>query len=206
MKTRLATLALASVALACADNGASLQPFAICSPPDSATECVFDDACETVHMGPLMMDPGLASMSVFLQVNNQLPNNEDLSAGRLNTNDAYVTEYEVEWEGPATIGDVVGQTQAMVPAGGSTIVGLLLQRPAAAGQVVAKLRLKGHYADQSEFETAAYETPLIVGAVPPPVCPTGELLKGTCGGSVGQVPLGFECEAPDTTTTTPTTP
>lgn len=206
MKTRLAALALASVALACADNGASIQPFAICSPPDSATECSFESTCDMVHMGPLAMDPGLPSMSVFLQVNNQLPNNEDLSAGRLNTNDAYVTEYEVEWEGAATIGTVVGKTQAVVPAGGSTVVALLLQRPAAGGQVVAKLRLKGHYADESEFETAAYETPLIVGAVPPPVCPTGEVLKGTCGGSVGQIPLGYECEAPTTTPTTPTVP
>ncbi|WP_242340963.1 MULTISPECIES: hypothetical protein [Anaeromyxobacter] len=204
MKTRLAALALASLALACADNAASIQPFAICAPPDaSGADCVFESTCTMVHMGPLRIDPSLtATLSVYMQVNNQLPDNTDLSAGRLNTNDAYVTEYEVEYDGAAS-GTSAGHTQAMIPADGSTVVGLLLQPPLVAGQLVAKLKLKGRFADQSTFETAAYETPIIVGPVGPPQCPTGETVVGTCGGTVGQVPLGVACAAPTTTTTTP---
>lgn len=203
MKTRLAALALATVALACADNGASIQPFAICAPPDDVV-CEFQSTCDAEHIGPLAMDPAQTTqLIVFMQVNNRLPNNEDLSAGRLNTNDAYVTDYEVDYEGAAS-GSSAGRTQGVIQAGGSRIVEVVLQPPAAAGQVVAKIRLKGKLTDQSEFETAEYETPIIVTPLGPPSCPVGESVVSTCPGNLGQIPLGVACEAAATTTTTPT--
>ncbi|WP_242342626.1 hypothetical protein [Anaeromyxobacter terrae] len=200
MKTRLAALALASLALACADNGGSIQPFAICAPPDDVV-CSFKGTCDMQHMGPLAMDPAQTTqLIVFMQVNNQLADNADLSAGRVNTNDAYVTEYEVEYSGVAS-GTSAGRTQGVVPAGASTIIGLVLQPPPVPGQLVAKMKLKGKFADQSTFETAAYEAPILIGPVGAPACPTGEVLKGTCPGNLGQIPLGVACEAPPTTPT-----
>jgi hypothetical protein len=202
MKTRLAALALATLALACADNGASLEPFAICSPPED--ECVFSSECDMQFIGTLALDTSVSSqLWIFIQVNNQLPNNADLSAGRVNTNDAFVTEYEVEYQG-AGGGSSMGRVpSSVVPASGSAVISVFLQPPAVAGGVLAKLRLKGHYTDQSDFETAEFEIPITVcqGCLGPVGCPVGEVLTSVCPPTAGQSPIAVTCEAAATTPT-----
>ena len=113
MKTRLAALALAAVALACADNSASIEPYAICSPPDDAAPVQLG-VRPAVHRAARARHLGEPAAPIFLQVNNQLPMNDDLSAGRVNTNDAYVTEYEVEYEGAAS-GSSMGRRSPSCP-------------------------------------------------------------------------------------------
>jgi hypothetical protein len=204
MKTRLAALALAAVALACADNSASIEPYAICAPPDD--ECVFSSECDLQYIGRLALDTSVSQqLWIFLQVNNQLPVNGDLSAGRVNTNDAYVMEYEVEYEGAAS-GSSMGRLQSIVPASGSAVISVFLQPPpTAAGEVIAKLRLKGEYVDQSDFETAEFEIPITVcqGCLGLPGCPVGEVITSICPPTAGQTALAVTCEAADTTTTPP---
>jgi hypothetical protein len=205
MKTRLAALALASLALACADNGASVEPFAICAPPEDA--CVFAAECDMQYIGQLALDTSVSSfLWIFVQLNNQLPNNADLSAGRVNTNDAFVTEYEVEYEGAATGSSMGRVPSSVVPASGSAVISVLLQPPAVPGGVLAKLRLKGKYADQSSFETAEFEIPITIcqGCLGVPACPAGETLKSVCPPTAGQMPLSVSCEA--ATTPAPTVP
>jgi hypothetical protein len=199
MKTRLSALALATLALACADNGASLEPYAICAPPDD--ECVFSSECDAQFIGVVALDTAVSSqLWLFIQVNNQLPNNADLSAGRVNTNDAFVTEYEVEYEG-AGGGSSMGRLQSVVPASGSAVISVFLEPPAVAGVVVAKLRLKGKYTDQSEFETAEFEIPITVcqGCLGFSACPAGETLTSACPPTAGQSPIAVTCEAATTT-------
>jgi len=200
MKTRLAALALATLALACADNGASIEPFAICAPPEE--ECVFSSECDLQFIGRLALDQAVSpQLWIFIQVNNQLPVNGDLSAGRVNTNDAFVTEYEVEYEGAAS-GSSMGRLQSVVPASGSAVISVFLQPPPATGEVVAKLRLKGNYADQSDFETAEFEIPITVcqGCLGFPGCPVGEVLTSVCPPTAGQSPIAVTCEAATTPT------
>lgn len=193
MKTRLAALALASLALACADNGASIQPFAVCAPPD--TECAFGGECDAHYIGPIVLDESVSMrLWLFIQVNNQLPNNADVTAGRVNTNDAYLTEYTVDYEGAAS-GSSMGRLQSIVPAGGSAVVSVYLQPPPATGQVIAKLRFKGSYVDQSDFETAAFEIPveLCSGCVGALACPGGTAPTAVCPPADGQLPVALTC-------------
>lgn len=161
MKTRLSVLALASLALACADNNASLEMSGICVPPDS---CSFEAKCDAYVMDPTVLDIATAPSGVLflpIEVKNQLADNADISVGRVNTNDAFVQEFEVDWK-DAALPPEIGRIQQTVPASGSTVVGVWIAPPTAASRYVANVRLRGIYADQSHFETAQFAVPVTV--------------------------------------------
>lgn len=198
MKTRLAALALALAGAACTgDNNASIQVQQICAPTE---DCTFAATCDMQYIGVVTMDTALTDqLWLFLQVNNHLADDADEQRGKLNTNDAYVEEYEVEYEGLAAP-DVSGRLQTLVPAGGSAVVSVFPipstvgAMIATTGDVIAKLRLKGKYADESSFETAQIDIPIRIcsGCTAVPVCESGAA-AGLCPPNPGQLPVAASC-------------
>jgi hypothetical protein len=212
MKTRLATLALAALALAgCADNNASLRIAAICAPPD-AEVCAFSSTCDAQYIGFNKLDVANANkLWLFVQVDNQTPNNSKGDAFRTNTNDAFVQEYEIEYPGtglPTARGPIPGSS--LVPAAGSAVISLpavdeattLLVAnalPAAGSQLdgVAEVKLRGVYADTTSFVTGVFEIPIRAcrGCLAFGGCPTLGDFAVFCP-QPGQAPASFSCVAP----------
>jgi len=215
MKIRALAALLPLLALAgCTeDNNVSVQVFAICAPPES--DCSFSGECGAKTLDVLRLDVGVTSAYwAFIEVHNQLLDNTDVSAGRGNTHDAYVEEYAIEYEvqGGAialpSITDQVVSGPSIVPAEGTSVVSVFPIPPAigqrlamsvAAGagvEVIAKVRLRGFYADQSRFETAEFPIPIVVcnGCVGAPTCADAtQVVVGVCP-QPGQTPASVTCE------------
>jgi hypothetical protein len=214
MKTRRALLLPLLAAAACtAQNNASVKVSAVCLPPDDPTACVFQSTCTGQYIGPNEMDVLVTNkLWAIIQVDNQLPNNENVATGRLNTNDAYVQEAHVEYSGaplPITTAPILGS--ALVPAAGSAVisvlpvpesVGTFLQGigilPGGQLDVVAKLRLRGVYGDTTKFETGVFEIPLRVcnGCVGALTCAAPAFPLTCPPDSAGQLPLSSACITP----------
>jgi hypothetical protein len=214
MKTRALAVLLPLLALAgCADNNVSVQVFGICAPPDD--ECAFQSDCGAYTLAPLILDLGQTDYYwAFLEVHNQMIDNEDVSAGRPNTRDAYVEEFTVDYS--SSLGAIPSVTKrvdsgpTVVPVEGSAVTSIH-PIPSAVGQyiattfavtatpveVVANVRLRGFLADQSEFETAEFPFPIQVcnGCLGLPACPDpAQVVTGVCPPNVGQFPVALTCE------------
>ena len=211
MKTRASLLLPLLTLASCADNNASVRIAALCAPPTDPAVCAYGATCDAQWIGDAKMDVGVTNRYVaVVQVDNLLPNNANASTFKTNTNDAYVQEYEVEYEGgllPTSTGTVLGS--AHVPAGGSAVISVLAVNESvgnvlAAGgipagsqvDVVAKLRLKGVLADTSAFETGFFNLPIRVcnGCVGTVTC-TAPAVKVACPAD-GQTPGGGVCATP----------
>jgi hypothetical protein len=199
MKTRIAALASAALlgalaaASGCVDNRASIQVQAICVPNDT---CEFAETCDAQYIGYPTLDKTTSASDdlwLLLQVENQLPENEDLGTGRLNTNDAHVDETVIAYEG-AMAGEQSIGSNVLVPAQGTAVISVKLDlspSPApgagATAEALARVRLRGYYDDGTRFETGDF--PILIkicsGCVPAAGC-----LVGTCPpASDGQLPL-----------------
>jgi len=105
MKTRtLATSVLALFLSACAAEYSGVGIQAICAPPapESATgACVYPATCDATFAGTPLLDATTAALPFRLpfQFNNQLLNNADPVAGRVNTNDAFIQSFEMTYAG-----------------------------------------------------------------------------------------------------------
>ncbi len=204
MKTRALTVALAAVlgglagAGGCADNRASVQIQMICQP---SADCTYDSGkCPSEAAGYPTIDRSYATagstLGVFLQVANQLPNNADITASRVNTNDAHLDELDVKLEG-AVSGEYTVGANGRIPTSGSSVVAVPVYLGTAGdGEVLARIRMRGYYDDSSRFETG--EFPITIGVCTgclPALCAAG---AKTCPqDSEGQRPL--ECESSTTT-------
>jgi hypothetical protein len=104
MKTSAAAFALVlALGLSgCADNHASVELFGICAPPDNAEECGMGGTCDAFLASArpwvfLKNSSGSPNgLELFVEVHNQMPENADATAGRVNTNDAIITGYELD--------------------------------------------------------------------------------------------------------------
>jgi hypothetical protein len=209
MKTRRSLLlALLSLA-ACADNNASVRVTALCLPPEDPTTCTFSSTCDAQYIGQTIIDVGATNhLWTIVQVDNLLPNNGNTDTFRTNTNDAFVQEYEVEYSGlpfPTATGSVLGS--ATVPAGGSTVISVLAVNEATAAtltvpagsyaDLVAKLRLKGVYADTTKFETGDFQIPVRVcnGCIGSLTCTLPDV-PAYCPPNPGQMPASAKCVTP----------
>lgn len=226
MKTRLAfLLPLLATAGCTVGNSASVKVSGICLPPSDASSCTFSATCGNQYIGRNAIDIAETNhLWIVIQVDNQLPNNEDLSNFRTNTNDAYVHEYVVEYTGtelPTATAPILGS--AVVPASGSTVISVL-PIPESIGAVIqanapgpdavfgtaddvlppgsyidgtAKLRLKGALGDTTSFETGVFEMPIRVcnGCLGVLTC-TAPDFPVFCPPNSGQLPLSATCVTP----------
>jgi len=208
MNTRALALATALTGLslgACTspNESVSISLSAVCALTDA---CTFSAECEAQYIGEIMFDAVQATeLWLPVQVNNQLLNNADESIGRVNTNDAHITSFEMTYQGFALATATVAVSQR-VPAGGTATVGLalvppqpgLLAPPAASGQVLARVVAKGFFENGSSFETGEFPIAFTFCSAcvgPPVACTLPEVATVTCG-SVGTWPAVGECIAP----------
>lgn len=201
MKTRNAVLASALAlgaalfAHGCADDRASVQIQMVCFPTD---DCTFSETCGAQYIGWVTLDTTQSANDVawlFLQVENQLPDNSNANTGRLNTNDAHIDEVIVEYEGFPLPKVVIGSNFTVL-AGGTSVIsveavtatgGAALDIANFAGELLAKIRLGGYYDDGTRFETGEFPVTIRVCA---------GCVGATCGGlatcppsSEGQLPI-----------------
>ena len=187
MKTRILPLAaLAAVLSGCVqENHASIEFFAVCFPPEPDTTtgaCSYGNTCELVLGGTFWADVSAVTEAVALiQLNNQLPNNEDLSVGRVNTNDAFIQQFRFEFVGTG-LPEVWVDANVTVPASSSQLAFVPVLPPnivpllaGGSGHLVVSVRAAGRYLDERTFETGPYKVPVdfCSGCFAPPTCASG---------------------------------
>ncbi len=181
-------LALAGAA-GCAPDRMVLEPFCICTMPDT---CEFADTCDACLIGTPAFNPGLGyPLTLAIQLNNQSPNNEDLTVGRLNTNDAHVTGYTVTYTGGGPGSMTLYSGNQVVTAGASNVVWIAVAPAGApAGRYTAEVSFIGYYDNGREFETEPFPVGLDVNpayvfgcsGTDVDVCPgTGAQANHACG-------------------------
>lgn len=208
MKTPLAAfpLFLALGLSGCADNHASIEMFGLCAPPEDAEVCGMAGTCDAFIASArpfVFLRNSLGSpngLELFTEVHNQMPPNDDASAGRVNTNDAIITGYELDFETlnytreayfyPANFPVAAGGTFTPVIKLIPEEIGLEMSTrlAAAAGTdpgpftTVVGVRLKGHLLDGAEFETGTFPIAVDVfnATFPGHACPPGEIFVGAC--------------------------
>ncbi len=189
MTTRiLPLLALSAALCGCPqENHASLEFFGICSnPAPTATGCTYSSTCDTYALFTYRYDPtAVADLLVPIEMSNQLPNNADLSSGRVNTNDAVIQQWRFEYVYNGTIFATAAESAnftlpaqqhkvAMVPVVPASLNGLMTGLVGVDFDV--NVRAAGRYLDETYFETGPFKVPVGVATyVPPFTCTTGTL-------------------------------
>ena len=194
-------LVLAAGALGCTrSNLGTLEFGSICAPTD---DCTFSATCDLVDMsGQLWVDLQYTSVLAYpIELFNQRPNNENLDAGLVNTNDATIDRFEMRYEASgSTIPGATSRQTITVSADGSTVAMVVLIPPASsastalaalpAGTVVTvKLKARGHYHDESDFETGELPVPVELrnGAFTGYSCiDSTQTVTSICPGNAGQ--------------------
>jgi len=155
-------LALAGAA-GCAPDRMSLEPYCVCAMPDS---CSFSGSCDACLIGSLAFNPSAGfPLQTPIEVRNQAPNNEDLTVGRVNSNDAHITGYTVTYAGGGPGDITLYDGSQPVPAEGSGVIWVYLA-PAGApvGRYTAEISFIGYYDNGREFESEPFPIGLDVGA------------------------------------------
>jgi hypothetical protein len=140
-------------------------------------------------------------LELFTEVRNQLPRNDDDTAGRVNTNDAIITGYELDFETvnytregyfyPANFPVAAGGTFTPVIKFIPEEIGVLMSARIAEAVGVTDpgpftalvgVRLVGHLLDGHEFETGTFTIAVDVFNTTHPghACPPGEIFVGAC--------------------------
>jgi hypothetical protein len=223
-------LALIATLVSCAtENDASIEVFGICGFPEDAAKCVTTGKCETLlAVRPFVFTRRGASntiqnsLDLYVQVNNELKSNEDLGAGKLNTNDFVIDEFRYKFSSvpSLSIPEFTYEQNHIVPTDGSVtpliplipaeimatidaedLTTMYVSDLAPNARVDVELRVHGHTRDGREIETAPWVVPVDVydvdtaGVIFDPTCvKTTEVVTAICphGGQVAS----FTCEAP----------
>ncbi len=224
MKTRLAafTAALALVASGCADNIQTVAMEALCAPPDDATKCEGPSGtCDALLANPrpsfsTRFNGATNFFVMFTQVLNQAPNNADASTGRVNTNDAIITGYELDFASQYyNFAGYFTPANFYVPAAGAVAPEIeyipaviaaememalppydSLDPTALPVPVTVGVRLRGHLLDDREFTTGTFKVTIDVKneSAPIPGCPTAGDVVYACP-NFGQT-ASYSCVAP----------
>jgi hypothetical protein len=179
----------------CADDRMSLEIRQTCYPTD---DCTFGDTCDLQYLGTYsQMSP--YPMRIYFEVANQAPNNGDIGAGRVNSNDAHVTGATIEFSGARTgtytVPNIANQ---LVPADGTAVIGIWFPS-GGTGAVTGDVRLTGYYDNGREFESGAYPFNYQAGVTAATVlpCATGEVQVCPPGnGTVSRLQLPSVCGTP----------
>jgi hypothetical protein len=179
MTRRLLIPALASVVaamLGCVrSNHGSVQLSDLCTNPTPTTGgCAFSaGTCGQVNAeGFLKADLALTGNTLLypIQIDNQRPDNSDLTAGRTNTNNAFIERFDMRYTGPGVNLTASFPQSATVPSAGSVVVvvalipsnaGAALASAIGSGPVTVAINVKAHgrYGDDTEFDTAEFSIP-----------------------------------------------
>ena len=183
---------LAPVAAALALAGCTVEPntsiflAGVCGPPTDPSACTAPvGQCDTYLNGSLHVYESVLTaagaydnfLTAVAEVANQAPDNSDAGIGRVNTRDAIIESAVVRYAAPGLAITPVEPHSLYTPvraAGTSTIflpvmsaatvqqiVGLLPAGTTSV-EVMASLKLKGHYLDGSAFETGTFDIPVRV--------------------------------------------
>lgn len=188
----LAILGLALATSGCVDAKPNLFVTGICGTPDDAVACKAPQGkCDTAYNGHLEVwgavtiedptDPTTTityanSLSQVAQVENRSPSNANEDIGRVNGMDAIIETARIKYASAGlTIAD--GEVRSLftpVPAPGTATIFLPIMSAATVAEitaqtaggdiveVLASVRLGGHYADGSTFETGPFDVPVYV--------------------------------------------
>ncbi len=202
MKTPILALAALAAALSgCVlDNYASPEFFGICGnpAPDSTTGfCTYSSTCGT-YMSSYWYDPAYGNgLVVPIEIVNQLPNNADVTALRVNTNDAVIEQWEFDYAvgnpgSYATFQSATFGTTVVVPAA-SHVVALVPVVPAGLGvflpAFIVNVRAVGRYLDDRTFETGPFGVQVYQATYSAPVL-------SSCTGYVGICPQPGQAGTP----------
>ncbi len=171
-----AALALGALATGCVDNAMSIEFYAICAPPDDAEACEWGATCDEVvgadRLWATVTVGGAPNYLVqSIQLNNQLPINEDLDVGRVNVNDFIGDAWLLSYSGLAGVADKVHAANFTIPAEGSgspfipvipvdrmTQIGAAMAIAGLAeALVVVEVRARGRLVGGQQIETAPFE-------------------------------------------------
>lgn len=173
MKNRLIALALAAFGFGvagCAEDRMSLEVYAICAMPET---CEFSNSCDMVYAGKIYYKAALgpSDLQMMVELRNQLPNNEDLSVGRVNNNDAHVTGYRLEIDGPISGSLSLDVGHQTVPADGTQLIWTHVlpaydpvTAPLVDGTYIVNVVYIGYYDNGREFETPGFPIAVEVDA------------------------------------------
>lgn len=171
----LGTLLLAAaLGAGCAPDRASIEYYGVCGFPDT---CTFSGECDAHLLTLPWIDMSLSEeLWLPIEMRNQIPDNTDSTELRVNTNDFYVTSYSITYSGatsPVLIPSATKSVNAVVPAGGRTVVDLwpipggttastAISTYAALGlgammPLVATVTASGVFANGREYETEPFD-------------------------------------------------
>ncbi len=174
MKTTVAALAclFATGIAGCADHRASVEIAAICAPPDDASKCGQAGKCGAYLGSPrpwvYTMFGALNELQLFIEFDNQLPNNADADVNRVNTNDYILDEYLFTYTGVPGLSDVRYPANATIFASSAsapvvpvipftTMAQITTAMPAGAmGVVIVEMKARGHFLDGTTLETGPF--------------------------------------------------
>lgn len=166
--------------------------------------CTFGAACSARYTGEVVFDASQAlELWLPVEVHNLLPNNADPIIGRVNTNDAHLTSFEVSYVGFG-LATATANVNYRVPAAGSATVGLwvvphqiaLLAEPSTSTSAEAHVVGRGFLEDGTTFSTDEYVIPFTWCShcvTPPPACTPPTVATVTCG-SAGIQPAIYACQ------------
>jgi len=199
MKTRnLAAAALALGLSACSAEFSPVGIFAVCAnpvPDATALTCTYAATCDAVLAGTPVLDvsPNGAQLDFRLpvQIDNALVNNADPLNGRINTNNAVISSFEMTYQG-VTLQSWTVPVTVTVPAAGSASAVLRLIPlqyfptilPPGASTVQMTVRVRGHgtLGSQDSFTTAWFSVPVSVcsGCLSRDPCPAPTVFQASC--------------------------
>jgi hypothetical protein len=162
------TTAIISIAV----RGVSI--FAICAPPvpDTTTgACLYPATCDAVLVGTPILDVTTAQLDFRLpvQINSSLLNNS--GGGSINTNDAFIQSFEMNYSGASLASWSVGAAITVPTAGSSSAVLRLIPvayfpalapTGSASRSIVVNVRAHGVLATQNPFTPAWFSVPVAV--------------------------------------------
>jgi hypothetical protein len=199
MKTRPIALALSALLVAaCGADYNAVALTDVCFPPEPGTGgvCQYSATCDATLASTASLDVVVATEAFQLpiEITNQLLASNSSADGRVNVNDAFVQQIEMEYVGAPLAASTI-PVQVTVPAAGNSVEVLqliqasdyatlqsLIPTSASKLQLVVKVRASGILGSQQKFTTAWFQIPVDVFAnvYPANPCPTGTLFTGAC--------------------------
>jgi len=196
------------LAAACTVKTPTVALTAVCAPPAEADKCLYEATCGAQYIGVMGVDASRTHQLILaLEAANQAPKNNDSSAGRVSTADAYIQEVRVTYTGGLALAASSFRLIQRVPANGTSVIAFpvidvgpgMLPAGVAEAVVVARVTAQGVFGDGSTFETPEYEIPFTIcddclgNACPGGVAPTAACPDGMATPRVGQAPNSYKC-------------